>query len=167
MRSLNAMRATDERETGMIDARRLLTEDERNQMLARIHSLVYWVGMLIPEHELLGGSEIDLRETVFNLTSEENLTKDDVDEIHELIRLLTEKEKSLERHLSRDPMTVGTAKDLLAEICGILRAVDELRSVESPERAEFKKAEVMRKVEDAKRWQHFLDSVKLGAETQR
>ena len=151
----------------MVDARRLLTEDERSQMLARIHSLVYWVGMFIPEHELLGGSEIDLRETVFKLTSKDDLTVEEVGEIHELIRLLTEKEKSLEHRLSTDPMTVGTAKDLLAEICGILRAVDELRSVESPERAEFKKEEVMKKIEDAKRWQQFLESVKPGAENQR
>ncbi|HEX7392614.1 MAG TPA: DUF5788 family protein [Thermoplasmata archaeon] len=153
--------------TEMVDARQLLTGEERTEMLARIHSLVYWVGMLIPEHELLQGSEIDLRETVFKLTSKENLTKDDIDEIHELIRILTEKEKSLERHLSKDPMTVGTAKDLLAEICGLLRAIDELRSVESPERAEFKKAGVMKKVEDAKRWQHFLESIKPGVTNQR
>ncbi len=161
------MSEKDELETGIVDARRLLTDEEREAMLARIHSLVYWVGMLIPEHELLEGSEIDLRETVFNLTSKENLTDEEVGEIHELIRLLTEKEKSLERHLSKDPMTVGTAKDILAEVCGILRAIDELRSVESPERAEFKKVEVMKKIEDAKRWQHFLESVKPGAEIQR
>jgi hypothetical protein len=136
-------------------------------MLARIHSLVYWVGMLIPEQELLGGSEIDLREVVFKLTSKQDLTAEEIREVHELIRLLTEKERSLERHLSRDPMTVRTAKDLLAEICGVLRAVDELRSVESPERAEFKKSEVMKKVEDAKRWQHFLDSISLGQTSQR
>ena len=41
-----------------IDARHLLTSEERSKMLSRIHSLVYWVGMLIPEHEVLGGTEI-------------------------------------------------------------------------------------------------------------
>jgi len=48
-----------------IDARSLLTVEERAKMLARIHSLVYWVGMLVPEHELLGGSEIDLNSSTF------------------------------------------------------------------------------------------------------
>ena len=65
-------------ETGGIDARLLLTGEDRAKMIARIHSLVYWVGMLIPEHETLGDSEIDLREIVYNLTSKEKLTPDDI-----------------------------------------------------------------------------------------
>lgn len=142
-----------------IDARRLLTEEERAKMLSRIHSLVYWVGMLIPEHELLGGSEIDLREVVYNLTTKEHLTDDEVAEVHELIELLRTKERSLERRLAHDPVTTSTAKDLLSEICGLLRAIDELRETESQEHAEFSKQEVMKRVEDAKRWQRFLEAI--------
>lgn len=145
--------------TETIDARRLLTEEERAKMLSRIHSLVYWVGMLIPEHELLGGSEIDLRDVVFKLTTKEHLTDEEVAEIHELIDLLKAKERSLEKRLARDPMTVGTAKEMLAEVCGLLRAIDELRETESPEHAEFSKRAVMSRVEDAKRWQRFLDAI--------
>ncbi|MBN1676941.1 MAG: hypothetical protein JW880_00220 [Candidatus Thermoplasmatota archaeon] len=145
---------------GAIDARSLLTDEERAKMLARIHSLVYWVGMLIPEHELLGGSGIDLREVVYNLTTKEHLTDDEVDEIHKLIDLLKAKERSLERTLAHDPMATGTAKELLAEICGLLRAIDELRSTESQEHAEFSAQEVMKRVGDAKRWQRFLEAIK-------
>lgn len=146
-----------------IDARRLLTEEERAKMLSRIHSLVYWVGMLIPEHELLGGSEIDLREVVYNLTTKEHLTDEEVAEVHELIDLLKAKERSLEKRLAHDPMTVGTAKDLLSEICGLLRAIDELRETGSQEHAEFSKREVMSRVEDAKRWQRFLEAIQPHA----
>ncbi|OGS41518.1 MAG: hypothetical protein A3K67_00950 [Euryarchaeota archaeon RBG_16_62_10] len=146
---------------GGLDARHLLTPEERAKMIARIHSLVYWVGMLIPERELLGGSEIDLREVVYNLTTKEKLTEEDVAKVNELIRLLKEKARSLETRLSRDPMTVDAAKNLLEEICGLLRAVDELRSVETLEKAELSKAEIMGRIEDAKRWQKFLDAIKL------
>lgn len=142
-----------------VDARRLLTGEERAKMLSRIHSLVYWVGMLIPEHELLGDSELDLREVVFNLTTKEHLTGEEVAEIRELIDLLKAKERSLEVRLAHDPMTVGTAKELLSEICGLLRAIDELREAESQERAEFRKREVMSRVDDAKRWQKFLEAI--------
>jgi len=144
-----------------IDARKLLTPDERAKMLARIHSLVYWVGMLIPEKELLGDSEIDLREVVYDLTNKEDLTDEDVKKVHELIALLKSKEKSLEKKLANDPMNVEAAKNLLEEICGLLRAIDELRSVESVEKAEFSKKEVMSRVEDAKRWQKFVDAIKI------
>jgi len=146
---------------GSIDARRLLTPDERAKMLARIHSLVYWVGMLIPEHELLGDSEIDLREVVYNLTNKDELSREDEAKVNELISLLKGKEKDLEKRLAHDPMNVEAAKNLLEETCGLLRAIDELRSVESVEKAEFRKQEVMSRVEDAKRWQKFVDAIKF------
>ena len=152
---------TREGPVASIDARKLLTPDERAKMLARIHSLVYWVGMLIPEKELLGDSEIDLREVVYDLTNKEDLTDEDVKKVHELIALLKSKEKSLEKKLANDPMNVEAAKNLLEEICGLLRAIDELRSVESVEKAEFSKKEVMSRVEDAKRWQKFVDAIKI------
>jgi hypothetical protein len=146
-----------------IDARRLLTPEDRAKMLARIHSLVYWVGMLIPEQELLGGSEIDLREVVYDLTTKEKLTPEDVEKVHQLIDLLTAHAKSLETSLTKDQMTLKAAKELLEEVCGLLRAIDELRSVETPEKAEFRKQEVMSRVEDAKRWKKFADSLKMGS----
>jgi len=130
-------------------------------MLARIHSLVYWVGMLIPDHELLGDSEIDLREVVYDLTNKEELTEEDVARINELISLLKQKEHDLEKKLAHDPLSVEAAKGLLEEICGLLKAIDELRTVESPEKAEFRKQEVLSRVEDAKRWQKFVDAIKL------
>lgn len=49
--------------------RRLVTEEERERMIATLHSLVFWVGVLVPEYELLGDHEIELRETVYRLTT--------------------------------------------------------------------------------------------------
>lgn len=143
-----------------VDARRLLTPEERAKMIARIHSLVYWVGMLIPEHEILGGSEVDLRDVVYNLTTKEELTQEEIAEARDLINLLRQKARSLEKHLVKDPLTLGTAKDLLEEICGLLRAVDELREAESREMGDFKKNELMARVDDARRWREFAEAVK-------
>lgn len=145
-----------------IDARNLLSSEERAKMISRIHSLVYWVGMLIPERELLDGSEIDLREVVYNLTSKEKLTVEDIQEANDLIAQLKEKERELEAQLSHDQMTRDTANGILEEICGLLRAIDELRSAENAERAEFKKEALMSKIEDAKRWQRFVESIKVA-----
>lgn len=145
-----------------MDARNLLSSEERAKMISRIHSLVYWVGMLIPERELLDGSEIDLREVVYNLTSKEKLTVEDIQEANDLIAHLKERERELEAQLSHDQMTRDTAKGILEEICGLLRAIDELRSAENAERAEFKKEALMSKIEDAKRWQRFVESIKMA-----
>lgn len=143
----------------LVDARRLLTDDERATLLSRVHSLVYWVGMLIPEHELLGGSEIDLREVVYNLTTKDQLTNDEVAQVNELIRLIKERERLLETRLSHDPMTLDTAKAMVEETCGLLRAIDELRTVETKEKAEFRKADVISRLDDARRWQKFVESI--------
>jgi len=156
---MESVPASDNKVDNSIDARSLLTPEDRAKMLARIHSLVYWVGMLVPEHELLGDSEIDLRETVYDLTTKEKLTEKDVAKVNELIARLKQKEHFLEKKLAHDPMTMDTAKSLLEEICGLLRAIDELRSVESTEKAEFRKNELMGRVEDAKRWQKFVDAI--------
>jgi SMC interacting uncharacterized protein involved in chromosome segregation len=146
-------------ETG-VDARMLLTAEERAKMISRIHSLVYWVGMLIPERELLGESEIDLREVVYNITNKEKLSPDEIAQVNELIRLLKDKERELEKKLEKDPITRDAAKEMLEEVCGLLRAIDELRSVETIEKAEFRKQEMLSRIEDAKRWQKFVESIK-------
>jgi hypothetical protein len=146
----------------LIDARKLLTEDERNLLLSRIHSLVYWVGMLIPEHEVLGGSEVDLREVVYNITSKEHLTAEEVGQVQQLIKAIKDKERILEKRLAHDPMTLDTAKAMVEETCGLLRAIDELRTVETVEKAEFRKADVMSRLEDARRWQKFVESIKTN-----
>lgn len=145
---------------GLVDARRLLTAEERAKMLARIHSLVYWVGMLVPEREILRGSEIDLRELVFKLTNKDELTTEEEAQVKELIGLLREKERTLEKRLAKDPMTFETAQSLLEETCGLLKAMDELRTLESPERAEVRRKEMMSRVEDARRWKRFADSIR-------
>jgi hypothetical protein len=146
----------------VVDASRLLTPEDRARMLARIHSLVYWVGMLVPEQELLGDSKIDLRETVFKLTTKDKLTEQDTAEAEELVRALRAKERELEGKLTHDPMTVDTANGLLEEICGLLKAMDDLRAAESPDAAEVRKRELLARIDDAKRWQKFVEEIKLG-----
>ncbi|HEX9908931.1 MAG TPA: DUF5788 family protein [Thermoplasmata archaeon] len=153
--------ALGESEPADTNARSLLTPEERAKMIARIHSLVYWVGMLIPEHTVLGDSEIDLREVVYNLTNKELLTPEDIERVNELVRLLKQKAKELEGRLQHDPLTTQAAKDLLEEICGLLRAIEELRFIETPEKAEFRKRELMGRIEDERRWQNFLKHIKL------
>lgn len=143
------------------DASRLLTPEERAKMLSRIHSLVYWVGTMIPEHEVLGGSEIDLRQVVYDLVTKEELTPEDRRKVDELIAQLRMKARSLEAKLAKDTLVVEKARELLEEICGLLKAIDELRTAESMDLAEFRKRELMGKIDDARRWQRFVDSIKM------
>lgn len=148
-----------------VDGRRLLTKEERDRMFATIHSMVFWVGVLIPEWELVGDHEVELRETVFRLTTKDHLAPEDLERIDGLVTLLNAREKELERKLAHDPMTVDAAKALLEEIRGLLKAIDDLRSAETDERASVGKEEVLSRMDDARRWKEFVESIKPPGRT--
>lgn len=153
-------------EGGAIDGRRLLTEEERGRMMATIHSMVFWVGVLIPEWELVGDKEVELRDTVFRLTTKDDLSPEDIKRIDDLVAVLTTRERELEKKLAHDPMTVDAAKALLEEIRGLLKAIDDLRSAETDEHASVGRNEVLSRMEDAKRWKEFVERIKPSGRTQ-
>jgi len=72
---------------------------------------------------------------------------------------MIQKMAALEAKLAKDALAVDAAKGLLEEICGLLKAIDELRTAESVDIAEFRRRELMGRIEDARRWQRFVDSV--------
>ena len=143
-----------------LDGRRLLTEEERQKMVSIIHSMFFWVGVLVPDYEVLDDHKIELRETVYRLVTKGHLTDDDKAEIDALIISLKQKEHDLENKLLHDPMTVQAGKALLEEIQGLLKAIDQLRSAESEDAADAGKTEIMSRVEDARRWHRFIQEVK-------
>lgn len=142
------------------DARRLLTEEERQKMISIIHSLVYWVGVLVPEYEMLDDHRVELRNLVFRLVTKEHLSAEDRAEMDELIASLKQKEHDLEHKLVHDPMTVQAGKALLEEIRGLLKAIGELRYAESEEVADIGTKEVKSRIEDAQRWNRFIEQVR-------
>lgn len=147
-------------QAGRVDGRRLLTSEEREKMIATIHSMVFWVGVLVPEWEIVGDREIELRETVYRLSTKERLTEEDIDRIDQLVDMLRVRERELERKLAHDPMTVDAAKALGEEIRGLLKAIYDLRSAETEDHASVGKDEVMARVEDARRWKAFIEQIK-------
>lgn len=149
-----------DRQSGRVDGRRLLTSEEREKMVATIHSMVFWVGVLVPEWEIIGDREMELRETVYRLSTKEHLTDEDIGRIDKLVKMLQVREKELEGKLVHDPMTVDAAKALGEEIRGLLKAIYDLRSAETDDHASVGKDEVMARVEDARRWKDFVEQIK-------
>jgi hypothetical protein len=148
------------RPEGMVDVHRLLTDEERGKMISIIHSMVFWVGVLVPEYEMVEGHEMELRDTVYGLTTKEHLSPEDIGKIDRLVERLRVRERELEHDLAHDPMTVDAAKSLMGEVRGLLKAIDDLRSAESEEHARVGKDEVMARVEDARRWHDFMKQVR-------
>ncbi|HEY3419724.1 MAG TPA: DUF5788 family protein [Methanomassiliicoccales archaeon] len=137
-----------------------LTESERRAIISRIHSLLFWVGKLVPQHEIVEGRQIDLRDVIFQFISKEKPTPEDIQGAKDLADLLEKKARDLEKQLSDHEVTKANAYRLLDEICGLLRGVDELRNSHG-DLAVYQKTALMAKVRDERRWLQFVEQLKL------
>lgn len=136
-----------------------LTEQDRTKIMARIHSALFWLGKFIPEEEVIEGQKVPLRDVIFNFVSKEHPSEDEVLEALSLADAMQKKARQLEASLqAEDRLTKGQAHMLLDEICGLMRAVDEIRTSRGAD-AQLKAKALMTKVSDEKRWQDFVKSV--------
>ncbi len=132
-----------------------LTDQDRQKILARIHSLLYWLGKFVPEEELLDGRKVKLRDVIHNYVSKANPTAQDIEGAMSLANALENKARKLEEELRTEKMSKGNAHIILDEICGLMRAVDEIRHAKSTD-AYAKAVALMSRVRDERRWQDFI-----------
>lgn len=137
----------------------LLSREDRDKIVSRIHSLLFWVGEIIPQDIIVGDRKVKLRDVVFNYIVRDNHTEEEGRDAETLARLLDDKIRDLERDIKHGDMTRSQACDLMHETRSLMRAVDELRST-SERDGQIKHRELMDKVEDAKRWQKYLKEVR-------
>lgn len=136
-----------------------LSREDRDKIVSRIHSLLFWVGEIIPQEMIIDDRKVMLRDIVFNYIVRDSHTEEERRDAETLARLLDEKIREMEREIKHGDMTRAQACDLMNEARSLMRAVDELRST-SEKDGQIKKSELMGKVEDAKRWQEFLKGVR-------
>ncbi len=144
----------------LVDHDGVLTEDERRRIIARLHALLSWVGSSIPREEIIDGKKVDVREAVAEFISKKELTSEDLSKAQSLASLLLSKERDLEEKIARGDISEDKALELLEEARGLMRAVQELKNTRNKAEAEVNKEILMKKVDDEKRWQKFLEEVK-------
>jgi hypothetical protein len=132
-----------------------LTAEERKRILSRFHSLLFWVGEFVPEMEEIEGHEMPLRDLVFRFITERYPDEGTVRKARELATVLERKAKELEKDIEVQRMERPTAQRVMHEALGLLRAVDELRSIR-PEDQEVRAKALMAMVNDEKRWLEFV-----------
>jgi hypothetical protein len=162
----NRIRRLSEREFRMSERMKpgdeILSEDERQRILDRAHSVLAWVGNLVPDKESFDGIVVDLRETVFALRNKKDLSDTDRQLAHILIQKIRKRKKELEEHLKHDVLTRDLAMALLDELSGLVKAINDLHDVEFARDLDVRKAEIMNRVDDERRWQEFLRRLKMG-----
>ncbi|HPJ30266.1 MAG TPA: DUF5788 family protein [Methanothrix sp.] len=164
----------------------LLTERERNQLLANLHRTLVWVGVQDPDkfeidpnllreemekiqikpsdlppevHPAKG--VIDLRHLIWRLIHERDLSEKEETEIKELIRLLKAKETRDEGKLKEARLTREEAHRLFEETAAVIRTLMDLKEIleKKEHRTDLGREAVKKKVNDVKRWNAFVDEM--------
>ncbi|AKB84699.1 DUF5788 family protein [Methanococcoides methylutens] len=141
----------------------LITKQQREKLLARLHRHLFWCGERIPDEVELEGKKVPLHEITWQLINKEKLTDEDRDHIDHCIVSLNKKAKSCETYLEKTDMTLDEAKDVFDKTAGLLRAIMDLKDIEElsgPERMKkFREEAEKCKVKDAKGWMQFLEEL--------
>ncbi len=137
-----------------------LTEEDRRKIVARIHSLLFWVGKLIPEHLQVNDRQLPLRDVVYHYIENDRPSEEQKGDALALASMLEKRADTLEEEIKHDPkLTRQDACEMMNEVTGLLRAVDEIRTADS-ETAKVKSRALMSRVEDTRRWHKFLKEVR-------
>lgn len=137
-----------------------ITERERKQLLAALHTRLFWVGKEIPYNCDIKGKMCNLHSIVWELLQKEKLEDDDRKLINKCILYIDEKAKEDELELATGQLTREEAERLFDETTGLLRTLMNLRDIEEGKSKERKKkfheTYSRERMAEARRWLNFL-----------
>jgi len=140
-----------------------LTDEERKQLLSALHCRLFWVGQHIPDYVEFEGKNYPLHNYVWDLIQKDTLTKVEKSRIDKCIDIISAKEKEDEKELKEKTLTREEAKTLYRETAGLLRAVIDLKEIESGALKEssrrFQERFANQRIKDAKLWLEFIKEV--------
>lgn len=138
----------------------LITEHERKELLAALHTRLFWVGKEIPYMCDIKGKMCNLHTIVWELLKKEKLDDEDRKLINKCILYIDEKAKEDELELATGQLTREEADRLFDETAGLLRTVMNLRDIEEGKSKEkerqFHETYSRQRVAEARRWLNFL-----------
>jgi hypothetical protein len=145
-----------------VDYDGILTQDERRKILTRVESAFARLGATIPEEIEIEGVKFRLQEEIESLVLKEKLSPSENKRIKKLIFVLEDHSKLLKSIVRTGDISESDAMDISEKICGVLRAVHELRElVRSGPKSDSidAKQELIKNIEDKKRWLKYLEKI--------
>lgn len=144
-------------------SQKYITDAERKQLLAALHSRLFWVGQHIPDYIEFEGEKYHLHNYVWEMIQKDTLTENEKSLIDKCIDIISAKEKEDEKELEEKPLTVEEANSLYHETAGLLRAIMDLKEIESGALKEstkrFQEQFIGQRIKDAKLWLEFIKNV--------
>jgi hypothetical protein len=137
--------------------KRMITPQERRNMELRLHRMLVWVGVIMPEEFEIKGKKLPLHDIVWDLLAKDCLTEDEKEDVRKLIWRLSKHEKADEEYLHSHDLTVDEAQEIFKEAAGLLRAIMSLKSlVGTKDRCTLRHRVTRRRVEEAQSWLAFI-----------
>lgn len=140
-----------------------ITDEERKQLLSALHSRLFWVGQRIPNHVEVEGETYPLHNYVWELVQKEELSESEKSRIDKCIEMLSAKEMKDEKELEEESLTSEESRNLYHETAGLLRAITNLKEIESgifkQNTKRFQEQFANQRVRDAKLWLEFINKV--------
>ena len=138
-----------------------MDEAYREELLERISSKGATVGHRLPERITVQGTEMNLKEFVFETESLDHLPPGERERIESVRRQLNEERDACARQLETDEaLTREEGEELARKVIGLDRALNALRNLNR--QGDFAKEAQRQKIEDADRWISFVDRLTGG-----
>ena len=164
----------------------LLTNAERDRLLANLHRTLVWVGVQDPDRldidadllkeemarDRIGPADlppevhpaagvVDLRHLIWRLIHLSDLSEKEETVVKELVEVLKAKEAADEERLKEARLTREEAHRIYEETAAVIRSLMDLRDIlaKREHKTDLDREMVKKKVEDVKRWNAFVDSM--------
>ncbi|MFQ3293299.1 MAG: hypothetical protein ACI9PP_001319 [Halobacteriales archaeon] len=138
-----------------------MDEAEREELLETISSRSATVGHQLPECVTVQGTEMNLKEFVFETESLDRLPPGERERIESVRQQIHEERQACKQRLETDESLTGAeGEELARKIIGLDRALNALRNLHR--QGEFAEEARRQKIADADRWISFVDRLTGG-----
>jgi hypothetical protein len=143
------------------DINDIISEKEREHLLYGLQRFLVWVGEPIPDEITIHGQTLRLHDMIWKLINIHSLSEPEREWVHELIILLEQKEEVDKQCIEKANLTPEKARQCFNEAAGLLRAIMDLKDLESGriKKDDFDKVSTKDKVNDARQWVKFIEKM--------
>lgn len=134
----------------------VISDRRREELLERIQRKTSTVGQRVPESVQIQGTEMNLREFVWETKRQGTVPPELRDRVREVRAKLTAERKERKQKLQSAELTESEAETLATSIVGIDRALSALKNLHEPDLAESSRQQ---ELESNRRWVSFLDNI--------
>lgn len=133
-----------------------LSDRRREELLSRIQRKTATVGQQLPDSVDIQGTEMNLKEFVWETKRQGTVPPEMRDQVREVRRKLATERDSRTERLKSESLTESEAEALAQSIVGIDRAISALQNLHEPD---IEAAARERELADNRRWVNFLDNI--------